>query len=86
MSLAFSLWELGEEDDRLAERDVNSKRSNRELSIVGFKRIDIVAYGHLLNNITARPVWEKKKSKRITNLHKDHLSHSPEPIIRQLRE
>ena len=56
-------WELGEEDNRLAEQDVNSKRWNRLLNIAGFERIDLVAYGYLFNNVTARPARGEKKSR-----------------------
>ena len=34
------VWELGEEDSRLAEQGVNSKRSNREPKSAGLEKID----------------------------------------------
>ena len=78
-------WWLGEEDNRLKEPYVNSDRWKKELKSAGFERVDVVADGHLLNNIIARSVREEK-SKRITILLRDHLSQSSKEFIQQLRE
>ena len=81
----FPGWWLGEEDNRLVEPYVNSERWNTDLKSAGFEGIDVVADGHLLNNIIARPAREQK-SNRITILLRDQLSQSSEQLIQQLRE